>query len=60
MSPETSAASPRVPSRSGISRQRSVRTERRREKFAKALKGRTEDAGVDLGQSHRVCCVIPS
>ena len=34
----------------GINRQRSVRTERRREKFAKVLRGREED-GVDLGES---------
>jgi hypothetical protein len=34
----------------GINRQRSVRTERRREKFAKVLRGREEDgSGVDLG-----------
>jgi len=35
----------------GINRQRSVRTERRREKFAKVLRGRDEDGGgVDLGR----------
>lgn len=35
----------------GINRQRSVRTERRREKFAKVLRGRDEDGGgVDLGE----------
>jgi hypothetical protein len=36
----------------GINRQRSVRTERRRERFAKVLRGRDEDGGgVDLGKS---------
>jgi hypothetical protein len=35
-----------------LGRQRSVRTERRREKFAKVLRGRAEDGGgVELGSS---------
>lgn len=47
---------PRTPvsssSRRDLGRQRSVRTERRREKFGRVLKGRVEDGGgVDLGQS---------
>ena len=51
-SPEASGSSAlRTPARKdGVSRQRSVRTERRRDKFAKVLRGRTEDGGaVDLG-----------
>ena len=45
---------PRTPTfstRRELGRQRSVRTERRREKFGRVLRGRVEDGGgVDLGQ----------
>jgi hypothetical protein len=49
--PEAGSTTPKSMSRKeGIHRQRSVRTERRREKFAKVLRGRDEDGnGVDLG-----------
>jgi hypothetical protein len=50
---EAGASTPKsIGRKEGISRQRSVRTERRREKFAKVLRGRDEDGnGVDLGRS---------
>ncbi|KAK4685873.1 TBC1 domain family member 2, partial [Tremellales sp. Uapishka_1] len=42
----SSGSTLRTPSRKdGVSRQRSVRTERRREKFGRVLKGRPEDGG---------------
>ncbi|ORY25082.1 rab-GTPase-TBC domain-domain-containing protein [Naematelia encephala] len=57
LSPDASTSDhPRTPARKdGINRQRSVRTERRREKFAKVLRGRLEDGGgVDLAELRRL------
>lgn len=54
---QASSSSPRpaqtpTSKKEGIHRKRSVRTERRREKFAKVLRGRLDDGGgVDLGES---------
>ncbi|KAI9635757.1 rab-GTPase-TBC domain-containing protein [Dioszegia hungarica] len=45
----------KAPPRKELDRKRSVRTERRRERFAKALKGRAEDGGgVDLAELRRL------
>ncbi|WVR03599.1 hypothetical protein IAU60_000591 [Kwoniella sp. DSM 27419] len=60
VSPEASTSglpvTPRTNSRKdGLGRQRSVRTERRREKFARILKGREGDGGgVDLAELRKV------
>lgn len=51
--PTTPTATINTKSRkNGVSRQRSVRTERRREKFAKVLRG--EEGGVDVGELRRL------
>ena len=51
--PQASTSTPRTPARTeSLSRARSVRTERRRDKFAKVLRGRSEDgSAVELGGS---------
>ncbi|ORX34797.1 rab-GTPase-TBC domain-domain-containing protein [Kockovaella imperatae] len=53
---KASTSTPRTPSRSeGLGRARSVRTERRRDKFAKVLQGRTAVGGsVELGELRRL------
>ncbi|OWZ64085.1 hypothetical protein AYX14_02800 [Cryptococcus neoformans] len=51
--PTTPTATINTKSRkNGVSRQRSVRTERRREKFAKVLRG--DEGGVDVGELRRL------